>query len=111
MLAALQESGGAPPHVRFRQCVLVSGFLPRDAKWGALCARSKVSSVRSLHVIGDNDQLVKPERSLQLSEMFEGGSVVRHGKGHLVPSDKTVRDAFRQFLLGGAEEGARTGAQ
>ena len=100
VLCAMMESGKLPAGIKFDFAVLISGFLPRDRRYSSICDPShQISKVRSLHVLGQTDDVVEPARSLKVAEMFENPIVVQHEKGHLVPSDKHVRDALKEFVL------------
>ena len=76
--------------------ILVAGFVPKDED--AAAALLSGSSVRSLHVIGDGDEQVVPERSRALAELFADASVVSHPGGHMIPSGPLVRASMVEFL-------------
>ena len=102
VLSAMLEKGSLPPNIKFDFAVLISGFLPRDACYSAICdpaGSGKIRQVRSLHVVGKSDDVVEPARSYKAAEIFERCEFVEHDKGHLVPSDKHVRDAIKAFIL------------
>ena len=80
--------------------VLISGFEPRDERYRDICSpQHKITKVRSLHVVGQADEVVDPSRSLQVADLFQDPTIVEHDKGHMVPSDKRVRDALKSFML------------
>jgi hypothetical protein len=77
--------------------IFVSGFVPRDHE-AAASLLVGVSDVPSLHVFGNTDELVVPERSRALSELFEGSTTLEHPGGHHTPSGAAVRESVREFL-------------
>jgi predicted esterase len=99
VLSAMLEQGALPPHIRFDFAVLISGFLPRDPRFSAVCDAGKIGKVRSLHVVGKADDIVEPDRSMRVLGIFHSAELVEHEKGHLVPSDKHVRDAIKAFIM------------
>lgn len=111
VLSALLDKGSLPPNIKFDFVVLISGFLPRDPRYAAICdstsAGQQISQVKALHVVGKSDDVVEPARSYKVMEMFESSEIVEHEKGHLVPSDKHVRDAIKAFILASAADSGR----
>jgi predicted esterase len=70
VLSAMLEQGALPPHIRFDFAVLISGFLPRDPRFSAVCDAGKIGKVRSLHVVGKADDIVEPDRSMRVLGIF-----------------------------------------
>lgn len=60
-------------------------------------SRGKLS-VPSLHIIGESDTIVAPERCVQLAETFVAPTVLLHPGGHYIPTNKDVKDALRAFF-------------
>jgi hypothetical protein len=87
--------------VKPKFAIFVSGFVPRDGG-AAASLLAGVSDVPSLHVFGSADELVVPERSRALSELFEGASTLEHPGGHMTPSGAAVRAQFNEFLIANA---------
>lgn len=52
----------------------------------------------SLHLIGETDTIVSPERCKQLAEGFVDPQVMLHAGGHYIPANKDSKDAFRDFF-------------
>ena len=61
----------------------------------------------TLHIFGSSDEIINPKRSKALMNYFTESDTremvhecmhIEHNGGHLVPSDKHVRDAFKEFL-------------
>jgi predicted esterase len=99
VLCGMLETGALPAGIKFDFAVLISGFLPRDSRYRSICAPDQqIKKVRSLHVVGKTDDIVEATRSLKLADLFQNPIVVQHEKGHMVPSDKHVRDALKDFL-------------
>ena len=99
VLCAMLESGKLPAGIKFDFAVLISGFLPRDSKYRSIIAPPQLIKVPSLHILDKTDDVVEPERSMKVAELFQNAIVVQHEKGHMVPSDKIVRDAIKDFVL------------
>ena len=83
--------------------IFVSGFVPRDHEAAALLLAG--SGMPTLHIIGQSDTLVVPERSHALAALFDRAVVVEHQGGHMVPSGAEVRARVTHFL----EQHAQTG--
>ncbi len=77
--------------------MFVSGFVPRD-RVAAAALLAGVRDVPTLHVYGENDELVTPDRSRALADCFVGASVIVHEGGHMIPSSAHVRAQVRSFL-------------
>ena len=77
--------------------IFVSGFVPRDQQ-AAAALLSGVDDVPTLHVFGEGDTLVEPERSRALSECFADSTVIVHEGGHMLPSSGVVRRQVVDFL-------------
>ena len=78
--------------------VFVAGFVPNDQVAAAALLAGVDASVPTLHVIGSGDQLVAPERSHALAELFEGANIVSHEGGHMIPSSAAVRSQVVSFI-------------
>ncbi|TYZ58057.1 hypothetical protein PybrP1_001288 [[Pythium] brassicae (nom. inval.)] len=65
-------------------------------------------SFPSLHIIGESDTVVAPERCMQLAETFVEPRVLLHPGGHYIPTNKDAKDALRAlFQEIGAAKAAR----
>ena len=91
MLCAAMEE----PRPKF--AVIVSGFVPRDHE-AAAALIAGVQGVPSLHVFGQTDGLVVPDRSRALAALFADATVVVHDGGHMIPSGAAVRRHVVSFL-------------
>ncbi|EKX38087.1 hypothetical protein GUITHDRAFT_115849 [Guillardia theta CCMP2712] len=101
LLSVLRERDSLPPPVQFQFVWLFSGFCPKDPEWRKLCLETQVARVRkisSVHVIGETDQIISPQRSTEAAGIFTDSVIIRHEKGHLVPSDKKISDGLLSFL-------------
>lgn len=83
VLAAMQPH----PTLAFRFAICVSAF-PARAQALARYMQPNCISIPTIHVLGLNDILVTPDRSLRLFELCdpERATLVRHPGGHFVPS-------------------------
>ena len=80
--------------------IFVSGFVPRDEVAAAALLQG-VSGVPTLHVLGESDDLVEPERSRALARLFTDDAlttIIEHPGGHMLPSGAAVRAKVTSFL-------------
>ena len=92
---------------QFKFAVFISGFIPSHGLYIGnedINNEMSLSKFNTLHISGETDEIIKPMRSKSLVDYFADGNSkdicqhVTHGGGHLVPSDKSVRDALKDFL-------------
>ena len=97
VLCALKNQG-KPENawLNFKFAILVSGFKPRAKELAEIF--SVPLDVPSLHIIGDTDVKVAPEKSVDLMTSFSAPEIYRHPGGHYVPSDPATRDAIVAFV-------------
>ena len=83
---------------RIDKVVLVSGFCATPE--GYSIDQLSGLSVPSLHIVGSKDSSVPAWRSEELHGRFTPASahLLRHDKGHVVPSQAGVCDAIVHFL-------------
>jgi uncharacterized protein (DUF924 family) len=98
VLAAMQPH----PVLSFRFAICVSSF-PARAEALARYMQPGSITLPTIHVLGLNDILVTPDRSLRLYEMWDQAhaTLVRHPGGHFVPSAwpyKDIHDFLEPFL-------------
>ncbi|KAI0559087.1 Serine hydrolase (FSH1) [Gracilaria domingensis] len=96
LICAMREQ---PVFDSLRFALLFSGFPSRATLHQPLYEIS--IKVPSLHVWGEQDEIVPPKACEALYERFDSGnrSQYVHQKGHLVPGDAGARRAVSQFLL------------
>ncbi|KAL1123323.1 hypothetical protein AAG570_002409, partial [Ranatra chinensis] len=80
----------------FKFVILVAGFK-------SLCSPHSnyynvTLDIPSLHVIGDTDNVISKERSLELLEIFKSPDVSRHPGGHYVPASKDYKQTYTDFI-------------
>ena len=95
LLAAMQPFDS----VAFRFAICISGFPSRAEAHRALLEPASIE-IPSLHVVGSNDILVDPERTLSLSKSFKEPVVIQHDGGHFVPDRwplEEIKDFVSQF--------------
>lgn len=54
--------------------------------------------IPSLHIIGETDTIVAPERCKQLAEDYVDPTVLLHPGGHYIPTNKDAKDALRDLF-------------
>ena len=83
-----------------RFAIVVGGFIPRDVelaqRFDALPAQA--IALPTLHIIGDTDTWVTPDRSHALVAKFAQAVVVRHPGGHVLPVSKELITQYQQWL-------------
>lgn len=94
VLAAMQPH----PAIVFKFVVCISAFPSRAGAHAALVRPGSVA-MPSLHIYGERDALVTPDRSRALFDVFAPGtaSIVAHGGGHFVPGAWPVAE-LRAFV-------------
>eukprot|EP00475_Leptophrys_vorax_P011819 TRINITY_DN18306_c0_g1_i1.p1 TRINITY_DN18306_c0_g1~~TRINITY_DN18306_c0_g1_i1.p1 ORF type:complete len:878 (+),score=207.39 TRINITY_DN18306_c0_g1_i1:89-2722(+) len=83
-------------NVDFKFFINISGFVPRSPDLRALYGR-EMFDIPSLHVLGESDILVDPERTLELSQCFKNSVLLKHEGGHFVPN-KWPTEQLVQFI-------------
>ncbi|KAF5392762.1 hypothetical protein D9757_001037 [Collybiopsis confluens] len=84
--------GGKAPHPPFQFCVAIAGYKPLDPLGASLLTPSYKTP--TLHVVGNTDIVVTPERSQSLIDVSLNGRVEFHDGGHFVP----IKSTWRKFL-------------
>ncbi|XP_062816118.1 esterase OVCA2 isoform X2 [Anolis carolinensis] len=94
ILCALCQQGD--PRFPFRFALLVSGFQskakPHHVYYDAPIA------VPSIHIFGENDQVIPAAMSRELAARFEGPRTLLHPGGHFVPAAGPQRKEYVAFL-------------
>lgn len=106
VLAAVLAAMQPHPVFAFRFAICISAF-PSRAAAHAEFMRPAAIAVPALHVLGLNDILVTPDRSIALFEAFDPSTakLIKHAGGHFVPGAWPYADIVgfvRGFLLDGA---------
>jgi len=92
---------GQPIHPKLEFFIPVSGFLPLPTSFESILSKTTPKlTTPSLHIIGDNDIIVTPERSQTLVDACDPAStrIERHEGGHFVPSTGRWRIFFKEYL-------------
>lgn len=76
--------------------IIFSGFKPRFQEYDDIFAHG--IEVPTLHVIGEQDTAVTPERSESLAEVCRQAKVLKHPGGHDIPEGEAGRDQIVKFL-------------
>jgi len=95
LLCALQESGELG--FGFGFALLCGGFPPRDVDLFARLAARPLSTP-SLHVIGEDDKMVTPDKSRLLCDRFVSPRVYAHPGGHYLPARRHDIPAYQKFI-------------
>jgi predicted esterase len=86
--------------------IFVGGFLPNDEALKSLFKSIEIPDFPSLHIMGEFDKIIVPERSEELVNLFKAensnGQIIRamhiHKGQHVIPHDKQTIDAVKDFL-------------
>ncbi|KAH7097944.1 FSH1-domain-containing protein [Auriculariales sp. MPI-PUGE-AT-0066] len=94
---------GKMPHPPFEFCVLVSGFLPNDPLLARVITNASDDKppgihTRTLHIVGNTDILVTPEKSQSLIDHSRNARVERHAGGHFIPATGPWRQFFKSYF-------------
>ncbi|XP_022904992.2 esterase CG5412 [Onthophagus taurus] len=55
-------------------------------------------TIPSLHVFGENDEIIPKEMSADLSECFEDPVVLKHSGGHFVAANSQQKPIYKEFI-------------
>lgn len=107
-LAALLAAMQPHPTISFKFAICISAF-PSRAEAHERYMRPGGITVPALHVLGQNDILVTPDRSIQLFEAFDPAhaQLAKHHGGHFVPSTwpyETMLEFVERFLPPGSAD-------
>ncbi|KAI9297480.1 FSH1-domain-containing protein [Neoconidiobolus thromboides FSU 785] len=80
----------------FKFNIIVSGFLPRDER--VLDYYKKNSTIPSLFIIGERDDLVLPANSLKLKERYDNATLLTHEGGHFIPTKAIYKAEILKFV-------------
>ncbi len=84
--------------LRFDFAIVVSGFASNDPELARLYARTDSYALPSLHVFGRADGIVPIDDSRALAAHFAGPVIAEHGGGHVMSSERGVRERARAFV-------------
>lgn len=76
--------------------IFVSGFRARFQQYDSIYALD--IDVPTLHIIGETDDAVSPEKSEALMKVCQGPIVLRHAGGHEIPSSAEHQATIVKFL-------------
>eukprot|EP00668_Euglena_longa_P002198 GGOE01002542.1.p1 GENE.GGOE01002542.1~~GGOE01002542.1.p1 ORF type:complete len:149 (+),score=8.29 GGOE01002542.1:193-639(+) len=80
--------------------IFIGGFRPRDPALQFIFAHP-IPRIKTFHVIGATDDLVRPERSQELLSTFQNAEVLHHPQGHVIPMDRAAQLGYLRFLQQG----------
>lgn len=95
LLCSLQQAKFSS-NLNFRFAILFAGFKSQAIPHEPFYERK--ISVKSMHVIGENDQIIPKEKSEELAQCFESPYVTHHPGGHFIPSSSNFRKDYLTFL-------------
>ncbi|KAI8062185.1 serine hydrolase FSH [Gongronella butleri] len=86
-------------HPRFRFSLVSASFIPESKSLACrLFLRDAKITTPSLHMIGEKDSLIVPERMEKLAAAFDKPTFLHHAGGHVVPSNAPARNAILEFV-------------
>ncbi|GAB5592829.1 hypothetical protein Unana1_07729 [Umbelopsis nana] len=104
LLCAMLENRDAIPglipadftHGPFKFSIICAGFVSRATAHQPLF--TKQIQTPSLHIIGELDTLVAPERMTALADKFNKPDLFRHSGGHFVPTNAASRNTIKEYV-------------
>ncbi|KAI8145334.1 serine hydrolase FSH [Fennellomyces sp. T-0311] len=84
-------------HPAFRFAIIAAGFKPQSQEATDALFQSKIKTP-SMHLIGDADTVISPERMMALADAFADPVVFRHAGGHLVPTNAASKNEVFAFV-------------
>ncbi|CDS04144.1 hypothetical protein LRAMOSA07098 [Lichtheimia ramosa] len=105
VMAELLENRSLMPHLvspefehpAFRFAIVAAGFKPESQDATQNLFKGKIKTP-SMHLIGEADSLIVPERMLALADVFEDPIIFKHPGGHLVPTNAASRNDILAFV-------------
>ncbi|XP_044763796.1 esterase AGAP003155-like [Coccinella septempunctata] len=81
---------------KFKFAIMIAGFksgsIPHSAYY------NKTIAIPSLHVFGENDQIIPSQMSKDLSKCFLMPAIEMHPGGHFVPASSSQKETYQSFL-------------
>ncbi|KAG0162467.1 Ovarian cancer-associated protein 2 [Apophysomyces sp. BC1015] len=84
-------------HPAFKFAIVVAGFIPTSQTATQTILQGKIKTP-SMHMFGENDTLVLPERMKALTTVFEDPLILAHPGGHVVPTNAANRNEIAAFV-------------
>ncbi|ORZ01304.1 serine hydrolase FSH [Syncephalastrum racemosum] len=84
-------------HPPFKFAIIAAGFKPDSQDATAALFKSKIKTP-SIHLIGEADTLIVPERMMALADIFEDPAILKHPGGHFVPTNAVSRNELAAFV-------------
>ncbi|ORX57405.1 hypothetical protein DM01DRAFT_1334031 [Hesseltinella vesiculosa] len=107
MLTAMMDDRSLAPeyipedfaHPTFRFAMVSASFIAENKPLARrLFLGDKSISTPSLHMIGEKDTLIVPERMEKLAGAFDQPQLLVHAGGHVVPSNAPSRNTIMEFV-------------
>ncbi|XP_064827496.1 esterase OVCA2 isoform X2 [Oncorhynchus masou masou] len=97
MLCCIQEQN-LEPQFQFRFAILVAGFRSACLEHQGFYGSPAPLAIPSLHVFGQEDQVISDRMSRELLPLFQEPQVLTHPGGHFVPAASAHRQTYQEFL-------------
>ncbi|XP_055791613.1 esterase OVCA2 isoform X2 [Salvelinus fontinalis] len=97
MLCSIQEQN-LEPQFQFRFAILVAGFRSACSEHQRFNGGPAPLVIPSLHVFGQEDQVISDRMSRELLPLFQEPQVLTHPGGHFVPAASAHRQTYQEFL-------------
>ncbi|KAL1491617.1 hypothetical protein ABEB36_012188 [Hypothenemus hampei] len=95
LLCDLQQRG-LTKHIKFNFAIMASGF--KSQSLPHMKYYLEPITLPSLHIFGENDQIIPTEMSEVLSISFEEPTVVKHPGGHYLPASAPQKHQYQKFF-------------
>ncbi|CAH0552761.1 unnamed protein product [Brassicogethes aeneus] len=94
LLCDLQQRGLL--NFKFNFAIISSGF--KSGSLPHLKYYSDILTIPTLHIFGENDQIIPTEMSEALSYCFEEPTIVKHPGGHFLPASQPQKHEYQKFF-------------
>ncbi|XP_013985108.1 esterase OVCA2 isoform X1 [Salmo salar] len=97
VLCSIQEQN-LEPQFQFRFAILVAGFRSACSEHQRFYGGPASLAIPSLHIFGQEDQVIPDRMSRELLPLFQEPLVLTHPGGHFVPAASAHRQTYQEFL-------------
>lgn len=94
LLCHLQQRGLL--NIKFKFAIMVAGFKSGSTPHAEYY--QDIIKLPSLHVFGENDQIIPSQMSEALSNCFKDPLIVTHSGGHFVPASSVQKKPYQDFF-------------
>merc|ERR1712098_680323 len=97
ILCLLKSINLLPENIKFSFACIFSGYLPKDKELNDKFKNININ-IPTFHCYGENDNIINSKNSEDVIKYFSDPIIIKHNKGHLIPSDKIISNRFKEFI-------------